>query len=226
MIHQVYHGIEPQQPIDKSPNQQNGRRKRRDDYSNEEFNQCQKIIQTEETDKSKSKITKPECVNNELNDAYLSTFGFLIDRTIQDQPITVFKSAPSKVIYNFTRNDGLSNVSTCVVMEPMERNTGAIGYLTSKNDLDIVTVITNGGMVRDPVTGEYVKIITDLKIFKKSLKNSLIKNERIDKKIFDNLIVKKSLSRLEKEKNISELEFKNSQSWTGYMGSKSDSSFE
>jgi hypothetical protein len=75
------------------------------------------------------RLNKPICNNTEYNELYLSTYGFLLDRTIQNGPIQVYRITPNETIYNFSYADlkmlsqGQSlkqeNISTCVVMEPM-----------------------------------------------------------------------------------------------------------
>ncbi len=246
-IQQVYHGIEPQQPLDKSPNLL--RNSKREEQN--EFEMCQRLIQPDkyasldnanktdkkfveiETDKLEAIKENDLCENEENNERYLSTYGFIMDRTTQHRPIVVFKSKPTKIYYNYTESDlteidmPVKNATNCIIMEPMERNTGAIGYLSSKNELDIVTVITTGGIVRKP-SGEYLKILVNLQAFKKSLKKALQDDYTLDESILKKSIVKTSQTESSDKDTvpIDELKFKSAQSWTAYMGYKSNSWYD
>ena len=105
-----------------------------------------------------------------------------------------------------------------------ERNNHAIGFMTNKNDLDVVTIVTKGGMVK--LNDRYLKIITDLTIFKQSIKTSIMENIKLNNDISKGTIKTYFDSNSNQEVPISELIFKQNQSWTAYMGSKADSSFE
>ena len=225
MVQQVYHGIEPQQPpMDHDPIS-----KREVLNLNTTKSDCWSYLNSH-SNKDETSIKKSYCENiTPENEMYLSTFEFVMDRTIQSTPYVVLQSKPEKLIYNFTDSDIKSaeankiNIkkgeSTCVIMEPMERNTGAIGYLTSKNSLDIVTIITNAGVVMHGKS--YVKILTDMKIYKQSLKSALKKKESLNL----NIHIKKTPSTDKNEPLIEDLNFMAKQSWTAYMGYNSDSAF-
>ncbi len=96
--------------------------------------------------------------------------------------------------------------------------------MTSKEDLDVVTIVTKGGMVK--WNNNYLKILTDLHIFKKSIKYSINKNVKLNAKISEGAIKTYLDYDSSQEVPLSELKFKPKQSWTAYMGAKSDSSFE
>ncbi|RMZ97392.1 ITFG3-like isoform X1, partial [Brachionus plicatilis] len=190
-MHQVYHGIEPQQPVDRSPN--NGKR------SSNEFEKCQSLVERNVSSNS----LEPRC-GNDKNSLYLSSYGFVVDRSSQENPILVFKSEPEEKMLNLTLNQKF--IELCLVMEPMERNTGAIGHFSSKRDLDLITIVTRGANVRDPDSGNYIKIVTDMK------------GHMLESEIYKNLIVKKLDYDKKSEIHISDLKFLQNQSWNAYMG--------
>jgi hypothetical protein len=222
-MHQVFHGIEPQLPIDNKAEESKSKRK---------TGQCEEETIGEQTQtESEKSLNRPLCENDEFNEAYLTTYGFLLDRTIQQKPILVFKSLPEKIVYNFTVDEMkrlLTNVtSTCVVMEAMERNTGAIGHFSNNEDLDVIAVVTNSGVVRSPRNGEYVKILTNMRVFKKSIVKAIRDNISLNESVLSTAIATQNanLNQMLSDKSISSVKFKNEQSWTAYMGSKSDSKF-
>ena len=85
----------------------------------------------------------------------------------------MFKSKPERLVYNFTNEErkmlDTNHTSICVVLELMECNTGAIGYFSNRNELEIATITTYGGVVRAPESGKYLKILTSMKIFTKNV---------------------------------------------------------
>ena len=251
LTHQVYHGLEPQQPIDR-PMKRNSRKsqskskmtKRRDDGSST-LNKTNDVCPKYETfiEEAQDEDTfKPKCENDKHNNDYLSTYGLLIDRTIPNDPLVVFKSSPKTLVYNYTMDDMTADTetetgkekrnaaseklnygSTCVVMEPMERNTGAIGDLDGDGIPDIVTILVRGGIVRKP-KGGYLKILTEMFVTKKSLKTVFKKSQMLtntDKTVTTNL------DRVyNDETNIEKLNYEKIQTWTAYMGYYSDSSYD
>ena len=167
------------------------------------------------------------CDEATLDDPSMTTYGLLVDRSIQNEPIMVLESKPTKRSYTFTEDDfkNLKNKNfdssntTCIIMEPMERNTGAIGHFTSKDELDMITIVTNAGMVMH--NNEYVKVLTDIYIYKQSLNSALRNKKKLKYKI------QKKIDLLNKnEKSIYEISFKQSQSWNAYMGYKANSAYE
>ncbi len=49
---------------------------------------------------------KPKCEqSDELNSLFLNTYGLLVDRSIEDNPLVVFKSGPKVLNYNYTLED-------------------------------------------------------------------------------------------------------------------------
>jgi hypothetical protein len=212
----VYHGIEPQQPPMKRHTSENIKNKCLNLFD-------KKIHETE------SAIKISFCDNSSIeNEAYMTTYGLIVDRSIQDSPYLVFKSKPLKFKYTFTDEDIKNalannikikkNESTCVILEPMERNTGAIGYLSNKEDLDVVSIVTNAGMVS--YKGAYIKMLSNMTIFKKSLRLA-IKN-----KLSLNLENHYANQNNSSEKlSLADLTFRKIQSWTAYMGYNSKSEF-
>ncbi len=194
--------------------------------SNNNENKCLNLFDDKNTHKIESTIKKSFCENSSLeNEKYMTTYGLLIDRSIQN-PYVVFKSKPYKFMYTFTDEDkdkaneyGMkidSMDSTCVIMEPMERNTGAIGYLSNKEDLDVVTIVTNAGMIN--YKGAYIKMKSNMMVFKNNLKLAL-KNK---------LSLNISAQVINENKpllSMIDLGFKQVQSWTAYMGYNSKSEF-
>ena len=198
---------------------------------NENENKCLNLFGDKNTHKIESTIKKSFCENGSLeNEKYMTTYGLLIDRSIQN-PYVVFKSKPYKFMYTFTDEDkdkakeyGMKidrMDSTCVIMEPMERNTGAIGYLSNKEDLDVVTIVTNAGMIN--YKGAYIKmksnILIHMTVFKKNLKLA------IENKLSLNIsaqVINENKSLL----SMIDLGFKKVQSWTAYMGYNSKSEFK
>ena len=178
-----------------------------------------------------STIKNSFCDNNNSleNEEYMSTYGLLVDRTIQNSPYLVFKSKPLKFKYTFTDEDIKMdlennikidrNESTCVILEPMERNTGAIGYLSNNEDLDVVNIVTNAGMVS--YKGVYIKMLSNMTVFKKSLKLA-IKNKQ---SFYLDPQANNQIKNLSEKISIEDLSFKKIQSWTAYMGYNSNSEY-
>ena len=207
---QVHNDIEPKQPIDKSPNNRN--------QNVYEF--CENLAKRNVSSDS----LEPRC-EVEKNSRYLSSYGLIVDRSCQENPIIVFETGPEEKMYNITLNRETTEL--CLVMEPIEKNTGVIGHFTSKDELDLITILTEGANVREPNTGNYIKIMTDLKIFKNNIRKSLIRSKRLSSKINKNLIVEKyKYNNNNNEINISELNFVQNQSWNAYIGKYADSSFD
>lgn len=207
---QQYHGIEPQNLNYISP--KNIKRNQK------ELKLCENLMQQ----KNESHFLEPRC-GDEKNSKYLSSYGLIVDRSCQENPILVLKTEPEEKIYNLTFNK--MTVELCLVMEPMERNTGAIGHFTSKSDLDLITIVTKGASVREPNSGDYITMITDLKIFKNNIRNSLIRSKSLNSETYKNLIAYKYNYSKNNEISISELHFLQNQSWNAYMGTNADSSY-
>jgi hypothetical protein len=108
------------------------------------------------------------------------------------------------------------------VLEPMERNTGAIVDVDGDNVLDIITIIARDGMVKN-IDGRYLKVMVEMEITKKSL-NTIFKNgERLDDKAKDSISIKvKSKS---ENIDIKNLKHSKNQTWNSYMGYLADSLF-
>ena len=225
---QVYHGLEPQQPIDKLQKPKRNRKHRHksnknpfEDISIKRENQCPEF---EVLDNKLHELFKPKCEINELNSAFLNTYGLLIDRSIEENPLIVFKSGPKIVQYNYTLEDfkKLSNIgnitfesndfgSTCIILEPMERNTGAITDVDGDGIMDIITIIAKDGIVKN-IDNSYLKVIVEIEIIKKSLNNVFKKQEKLKNNIFV-----KAKSKAENVE-IQDLEHSRKQSWNSYMG--------
>jgi len=183
-------------------------------------------------------IYKPKC-SNEFDELYLSTYGILMDRTLEDRPLVVFQSKPTFIQYSYTKEDvdksetlkakfeatGATDYgSTCVIMEPMERNTGAIGDLDGDNVPDVVTIVTRGGIVRDD-KGHYVKILTEMYLTKKNLRESFQRDQYL-RNTEESIKIKHKSKSLRHETNLRKLSFMKKQTWSAYMGYKSDSAFD
>jgi hypothetical protein len=102
--------------------------------------------------------------------------------------------------------------------------TKKLGHFTSLEDIDIVNIITYGGMVRDG-NGNFLTVLTDMKIEKLSLKTTLNNRKKLDQNIYDSSILVRDNTRQTYE-SIEELKFEKKQVWSSYMGYKSQSVFE
>ena len=239
---QVFHGLEPQQPIDRA--KKPTKRSYDSELSKEakeSLDKCDKIInrnnlidslnQTieQKEDDYHEKLNKPKCENEEFNKLYLTTYGFILDRTIQDSPYIAFTSYPETIMHEIIDPETNQTEKHCVVLEPMERNTGAIGHFSNKDDLDIINIVTYGGIVRDK-NGNYLKILSNMKVEKLSIRLILDQSKKLDDDIYKTSIIIKDDSNNENEEklveNIKDLKFKKKQTWSSYMGTNSDSSFE
>lgn len=239
---QVYHGVEPQQPVNKPLKP----KIRRHSIKNKKLNpfvrsnnedQCPKFeTNIDETDNNN--IFKPLCDKNELNDVFLNTYGLLIDRSIRDAPLVVFKTGPKVETYQFTEadkkiiaqaklnnNETYSNfdnlISTCVVLEPMERNTGAIADVDGDGVPDIITIVTKDSMITHE--GIYIRMLVEMEINKKSLVE-IFKKEEILKNSHESIEAK--LNTRAENINIKDLKYAKYQSWSAYMGNRGNSVYE
>ncbi len=234
-VHQVFHGLEPQQPIDR--NKKPLKRSYDSELSKEAIEslaKCEKLItindyidSNQTTDKNDyyEKLNKPKCENEEFNKQYLTSYGFIVDRSIQDSPIIVFTSYPETIMHDIIDPDTNKTETQCVVLEPMERNTGAIGHFSSKNDLDIINIVTYGGIVRDK-NGNYLKILSNMKVEKLNIRLILEESKKLNENIYKkSIIIRDRLNLNQNLENIKELKFKKKQIWSSYMGTNSDSAF-
>ena len=107
----MYHGLEQQQPVDKI---QKPKRKRKHTheirknpfYSDDTKRDDNKCPEFEVLDSQSHEFFKPNCQHtDELNSLFLNTYGLLIDRSVEDNPLVVFKSGPKVLNYNYTLED-------------------------------------------------------------------------------------------------------------------------
>jgi hypothetical protein len=124
-MHQVFHGLEPQQPVDKTPVYfKRSYDSELSQDAKQRLEKCQLLINENnipenrdkgEKDDYHQKVNKPKCENKEFNDAYLSTYGLVMDFSLQDSPLVVFSYKPETEVFNLTE----TREEICVVMEPV-----------------------------------------------------------------------------------------------------------
>ena len=106
----VYHGLQPQQPIDKIQKPKRKRKHtheiRKNPFEIANSKRDDKCPEFELLDTQSHDYFKPKCEqSDELNSLFLNTYGLLVDRSIEDNPLVVFKSGPKVLNYNYTLED-------------------------------------------------------------------------------------------------------------------------
>ncbi|XP_046574702.1 protein FAM234A-like [Haliotis rubra] len=115
-----------------------------------------------------------------------------------------------------------SNTPHCILIQPDERTTGAVGDVDGDGKLDLIINVVSVGVLRDDYA-RFVKMKFNVDIFKVTL------NDLIDQELYTpiNATMHDKMKMLNNENSITSLTFlqKERQTWGGYLGTLGDSIF-
>ncbi|OWF47957.1 protein FAM234B-like [Mizuhopecten yessoensis] len=175
---------------------------------------------------------------------------FALDRTTMKAPIKLWERGSEKFYYKLSGNDkkliqesikvhGVNRTLTenevpwsrgkresqkpfCIVEQPDERTTGAIGDVDGDGKLDLIVNLVSVGILRDQYAN-YVKMKFDTDIYKVNLEEALARQLYTP----INVTIHQRMRNVMNENKITSLKFlpADKQTWGGYMGTTGDSAF-
>ncbi|XP_060600384.1 protein FAM234A-like [Ruditapes philippinarum] len=118
------------------------------------------------------------------------------------------------------KQTGNTKDSFCILTQPDERTTGAVGDVDGDGKLDVIVNLVSVGVLRDEYA-RYVKMKFTVDIFKLSLEDAIKKELYVPV----NVTVHEKMAWVDNENKITTLKFlpMEKQPWGGYMGTRGDS---